>query len=73
MQENGFWDDIKRAEEVTKESKRIKDKVSKHDDFIRRVDDIEVLYELMEEDDDESAQEIISEVRELRRNFINTK
>ena len=27
MQEKGFWDDIKRAEEVTKESKGIKDKI----------------------------------------------
>ena len=67
MKENGFWDDIKRAEEVTKESKRIKDKVSRHDDFVRRVEDIDVLYELMEEDDEESAQEIISEVRELEK------
>ena len=53
MQESGFWDDIKRAEEITKESKRIKNKVSKHNDFVRRVEDIEVLYELMEEDDEE--------------------
>ena len=29
MQENGFWEDIKRAEEVTKESKRIKDKIDR--------------------------------------------
>ena len=27
MQEKGFWDDIKRAEDVTKESKSIKDKI----------------------------------------------
>ena len=27
MQENGFWDDVKRAEEVTKECKIIKDKI----------------------------------------------
>ena len=73
MQESGFWDDIKRAEEVTKESKRIKDKVSRHDDFVRRVEDIEVLYELMEEDDEESAQEIISEVRELEKELYQYK
>ena len=73
MQENGFWDDIKRAEEVTKESKRIKDKVSRHDDFVRRVEDIDVLYELMEEDDEESAQEIISEVRELEKELYQYK
>ena len=30
MQEKGFWDDIKRAEEITKEAKSIKDKIEKH-------------------------------------------
>ena len=29
MQENGFWDDVKRAEEVTKECKIIKDKIER--------------------------------------------
>ena len=73
MQEKGFWDDIKRAEEVTKESKRVKDKIVRHDDFVRRIDDIEVLYELMEEDDEESAQEIISEVREIEKELYQYK
>ena len=73
MQENGFWDDIKRAEEVTKESKRLKDKITKHDDFIRRIDDVEVLYELTEDDDEESANEIISEVRALEKELYQYK
>ena len=65
MQENGFWDDISRAEEVTKESKRVKDKLDRYNNVVNKLDDIEVLYELMEEDDDESEKEIISEIKEL--------
>ena len=63
MQENGFWDDVKRAEEVTKESKRLKDKLERYNNLVTKLEDIEVLNELMEEDDEESANEIISEVR----------
>ena len=63
MQENGFWDDIKRAEEVTKESKRLKDKLERYNNLVTKIEDIEVLNELMEEDDEESANEIISEIR----------
>ena len=46
MQETGFWDDIKRAEEVTKESKGIKDKIDRYENLVSRVDDVEVLEEL---------------------------
>ena len=67
MQENGFWDDIKRAEEVTKESKRLKDKLERYNSLVTRIEDIEVLNELMEEDDDESAEEIISEIRAVEK------
>ena len=38
MQENGFWDDIKRAEEVTKESKRIKDKIERYNNLLSKID-----------------------------------
>lgn len=73
MQENNFWDDIKRAEEVTKESKRLKDKIDRHNNLVSRLDDVEVLYELMEEDDEESANEIINEVREIEKELQQYK
>ena len=73
MQENGFWDDIKRAEEVTKESKRLKDKLDRYNNLVSRVDDVEVLYELMEEDDKESADEIISEIIEIEKEVNSYK
>lgn len=65
MQEPGFWDDTKRAEDVTKKSKFIKDKIEKFDKLKSKIDDIEVLKEIMEDDDQESANEIIQTVKEI--------
>lgn len=73
MQESGFWDDIKRAEEVTKESKRLKDKIDRHDNLISRIEDVEVLYELTEEDDKDSINEIITEIRQLEKEIDSYK
>lgn len=67
MQEAGFWDDIKRAEEVTKESKRIKDKIDRFDSLVTRVEDVEVLGELIDEDDEESINEMIREIRSIEK------
>lgn len=67
MQENGFWDDIKKAEEVTKESKRLKDKLDRYNNLVTKIEDIEVLNELMEEDDSDSANEIISEIKAVEK------
>ena len=41
MQENGFWDDVKRAEEVTKECKIIKDKIERYENLVSRIDDVD--------------------------------
>ncbi|WP_291629845.1 peptide chain release factor 2 [Clostridium sp.] len=67
MQEPGFWEDIKRAEEVTKESKRIKDKIDKFDSLVTRVEDVEILAELIEEDDEDSINEVISEIKSIEK------
>ena len=67
MQEEGFWDDVKNAEEVTKESKRLKDKIARYKDIKAKIDDAEVLYELMEENDDESAREIIESIKSAEK------
>lgn len=66
MQEPGFWDDTKRAEEVTKKSKALKDKMEKFDKLKSQLEDIEVLKEIMEEDDEESANEIIETIRDIQ-------
>ncbi|WP_160692040.1 peptide chain release factor 2 [Clostridium sp. C2-6-12] len=65
MQEPGFWEDTKRAEEVTRKSKAVKDKMEKYDKLKSQLEDIEVLKEIMEEDDEESASEIIETMRAI--------
>lgn len=66
MQENGFWDDIKRAEEVTRESKSIKDKIDRYESLVSRLDDVEILAELAEEDE-ETISEVIAEIRDIEK------
>lgn len=65
MQEPGFWDDSKKAEEVTKNSKLIKDKIENYDKLKSQLDDIEILKDMMEEDDTESADEIIETIKSI--------
>ena len=67
MQEKGFWDDVKRAEEVAKEAKGLKERLEKQASLESRVEDIDILAELMEEDDEESAEEIITEIRAIEK------
>ncbi|MGG7142237.1 peptide chain release factor 2 [Clostridium nigeriense] len=67
MQEPGFWDDIKKAEEVTKESKRIKDKIDSFDNLVNRVEDVEILSDLVEENDDDSINEVIREIKSIEK------
>ena len=65
MQEPGFWDDSKKAEEVTKKSKSIKDKIDRFDKLKSQLEDVEVLNEMMEDDDEESANEIIDTIKTI--------
>ena len=73
MQEAGFWDDVQKAQEVTQEAKRVKDRIDKFKNLNERIDDVEVLKELMEENDEETAQEIISEVKALSKEIDTLK
>ena len=73
MQEQGFWDDIKQSEEVTKESKTLKDKLSRINTLTEKAEDIKILYELLEEDDKESIDEIISEIKYIEKEVAQYK
>ena len=73
MQEAGFWDDVQKAQEVTQEAKRVKDKIDKFKNLNERIDDVEVLKELMGENDEETAKEIISEVKALSKEIDTLK
>ena len=66
MQEPSFWDDITRAQEFTKLSKGIKDRIDRFNLVISRIEDLEVLIQLSEEEEDDSSiSEIKSELRDL--------
>ena len=65
MQEPGFWDDSKKAEEVTKKSKLIKDKIENYDKLKSQLDDIEVLKD--------SIAGIKPEIRTLSKHHIKTE
>ena len=67
MQEKDFWDDINKAQEITQESKRLKDKIERFTSLVSKIEDIEVLKELMDEDDLDTANEIISEIRFVQK------
>ncbi len=67
MQEPNFWNDSKRAEEVTKESKTLKDKITNFEGLKSKIDDIDVLKEMAEEGDEDSALEIIETIKFLEK------
>jgi peptide chain release factor 2 len=66
MQEPSFWDDITQAQAITQQSKGIKDRIDRFNLVISRIEDLEVLIELsQEEDDDSSLLEMKSELKDL--------
>lgn len=65
MQEPTFWDEVNKAQEVTVEAKRIKDKIDSYKSLNERLDDIEVLAELIEDGDEDTPKEVLSEIKFL--------
>lgn len=66
MQENNFWDDINKAQEITQEAKSIGDKIEGFKSLNNRVEDLEVLIEIsLEEESEESYKEIKKEIKDL--------
>lgn len=66
MQQPGFWDDINKAQEVTVESKRLKDKIDRFNGVFQRLQDVKVLIELINEAGDEaSIPEVLQEMEDL--------
>ena len=67
MSAPAFWDDQANARKVGSESNRLKQTVSRIEDFKSEVDDLEALCELCEEDEDdqEMAQEFVSTLNQL--------
>jgi peptide chain release factor 2 len=74
MQEENFWNDIKKAQEITAEEKYLKDKVERYHTLNSRAEDLEVMVELSrEEEDQELYAEILEETRSLRNDIDKIK
>lgn len=66
MQEQDFWNDINRAQQITQEAKFVKDRLLRYNNDKSRIEDLEILAEMArEEDSEESYNEVISEVKEM--------
>lgn len=66
MQEPSFWDDTYLAQEVSQKAKGIKDRIDRFNLVVSKIEDLEVLVELSEEEDDDSSiEEIKSELKDL--------
>jgi peptide chain release factor 2 len=68
MQEQGFWDDISRAQEIAQEAKGLNDKLDRFKNVEQRIEDSEVLAELIKDsEDDSSARELVNDIEELSK------
>lgn len=66
MQEPGFWDDMKKAQEITQESKGLKDRLELFNSLEEKLEDAKVLIEMCREEEDKNIlDEIVSEIKEL--------
>ncbi len=65
--EMDFWDDVDRAQEIMKETKYLSREVKSYDRLMEKIEDLEVLIELvLEEETYKIDQEISSEMEEIR-------
>ncbi|MBW8381071.1 MAG: PCRF domain-containing protein, partial [Youngiibacter sp.] len=65
MSEPGFWNDSEKAREVSREQKMTEDRINGYKALKTRIDEIETLAELAEDDDD-MALEVLAEIGSLK-------
>nr|WP_242971166.1 peptide chain release factor 2 [Caloramator fervidus] len=68
MQEPDFWNDIEKAQKIVQRAKALKDKIEKYENLLKRLDDLQVLIELCDEEEDYShLDEIANERYDLEK------
>lgn len=61
-----FWDNVEKAQEIMKENKQLNKEVKNYDELIEKIEDLEVLIELvLEAEDYKNDSEIASEMKEI--------
>ena len=66
MEQPGFWDDVKKSQEVSKELKKLNDRLDGYKELETDYDDIRTMIEMAEEEQDES---LIPEIGEMLDDF----
>lgn len=64
MQQNDFWSDVENTQKVLQRSKALKDKILRYENLLGRVEDLEVLIQISDEEEDLSTLEEIEQERE---------
>lgn len=66
MQEQSFWDNVLKAQEITQEAKFIKDKLDRYRNLEVSLEDVEIISELTgEEEEINSYNDIINEIKHI--------
>lgn len=74
QQEEGFWEDMAKAKVVNKELARVESKIKQYNALENRVNDLEVLIDICEEENDEEEFEAIDEEnRALKKDISEAK
>ncbi len=68
MEDNGFWDDVQKANIVSKELKDINDSIDSYNKLKKNYDDI---YELINLANSENDKNLVKEIKEHYNSFIN--
>jgi peptide chain release factor 2 len=72
MSEGTFWNDVNRAKEISQEAKVIDNKLDSYNTLKARIEEVELLAELSE-DDDNLANELLKEIDQLKKDIDATK
>lgn len=74
MQEQLFWNDLERAQSVTAQEKGMQDKLDKYNSLNNRIEDNQVLIELVSEEmDDTELNVILKDIRDISKEIDDFK
>ena len=74
MASDGFWDDVERAQKVNQRMRSCENRIKHYESLASRLDDVDVMMELSQEDDGEGmADEISEELKKLREEMESLK
>ena len=59
-EQEGFWNDLERSQQVSRQVKRLENKIKKHDKLVSEWEDTLTLCEMAQEEDDPSQLEELS-------------